>query len=304
MFEIPFVDLQGGPALPVIEVTINGAGPFNALVDTGNATPYMALVSRTVHEKAKLVPTGYEQAGLTVRQGESSQASVSQALGNELTIRGRKWIDARLGIVENREHMAVLTNGAAIDVVLGAAFMAETVVAVDFQRRVIELDTKPLESGGLSFKLNYRQPLLIVDARINQSDNLPMAIDTGSTLTTVWTPVAQGAKLPTSMPTALLSTTAVASELLVNAQRFALDQAVRCNLTVSVSDKVGDLGMATRQIVMGQIGTDILSAGRLVIDYPNQRMWFRVPGKKPDCALASGQTAINYPADQNIPARQ
>lgn len=298
MFEVPFADVAGQDPVPVIEVMINGAGPFVALIDTGNATPFTALVSRTVASKANLVQSGFEQATLMVRQGESRQTSLAQTLNNRITIQGTTWEDARFGILPGRDHLSVLPGGAVVDVVLGAAFLSDRVVAIDFTRRIIDLDAKPGQANGISFTLNYRQPLLIVDARINNSDGMPMIIDTGSLRTTVWTPVAESAKLPTSMPTALLNNDGASGQLMAIAHRFELAGQTRCNQLVAVSDTVGDLGVATRQIVMGQIGSDVLGYGRLTIDYPNQRLWYRQQGPAQKCGPVSSITNANMPAPE------
>jgi Aspartyl protease len=301
MFEVPFVVDPSEAPVPVIEVMVNGVGPFNALIDTGNATPFTALVSRSAAANAKLVESGFEQPTLMVRQGESQQSSIRQALNNTLTIKGREWPDARIGIMHAREHLSVLPSGKTVDVVLGAAFLSERVIAIDFQRRIVDLEAQPGRSGGISFSLNYRQPLLIVDAHVNESDALPMVLDTGSPITTVWTPVAESAKLPTSMTTALLSEKGQIENITALARRFELAGHVRCNQIVAVSDSVGDLGIATRQMVMGQIGADVLANGRLTIDYPKQRLWFRQTGRPQKCNVAV-QTVTDAAVETPAPA--
>src|SRR5581483_8490879 len=181
MTEIPFRMLREGMPIIVLPVFINGQGPFDFILDTGNAVgkAALALISEALARELSIHAAESEELRDAYAVGDAQAPAIhvgrieSLALG-ETVRRG-----VPVGVTSIFDGLGEQI-GARIDGNIGYAFLKDYAVTIDYERCVLRLEAGGSAPGGVPFRLGAGDPLLMVHAMVNGQGPYNFAVDTGA----------------------------------------------------------------------------------------------------------------------------
>jgi hypothetical protein len=262
---VPFHYLRDGVPLIVVATYVDGVGPLDFVVDTGNGldavaiSPAVATRTGIISEKRRVeskFPVGFSRE---VRMGRMS----SFRIGEE-----------RLGPMEVAVLPALAELGervqARVDGNIGYCFLQDYVVTIDAGRRELILARDPAKGHGVPFRLGSDKPLILADARVN-GEELTFAFDTGASLCCIDREVAERLCL---RPGATFSVNGSASDSghIHLADTFEVAGRLHKGVSIAAVDFLGDLSRTVGERVDGIVGHNFWSRYRLTIDYPARRL--------------------------------
>jgi hypothetical protein len=127
------VQVEFAPRRPavIVQVTVNGAGPFAFVLDTGAAA---TILSTGVARRAGLIP------GRAVSlSGGGGRARGVGAVAREISAGGTRRRAMRV-VVADVLDLASAETGMRLDGILGAPFFARGVLTIDYPRRAMWID--------------------------------------------------------------------------------------------------------------------------------------------------------------------
>lgn len=271
---------QAGPDAPVavlaaqrdrherltVPVTINGAGPFRFLVDTGAQA---TVVTTRVTEALGLMPSG--RATLVAM---ASRTSVETVALDGLEFAGRRFNALTTALLRGSDIGA--------DGIIGLDSLQDLRVVLDFRADTIQVEDAPgARAQGYDIVVRARRKfgqMIITDAQID-GVRIAVVIDTGS-----WDSIGNGAlrsrlrlrsgETFTSMDvtgTALTSTVAIAGKLSIGSMALA---GVPIGFTDSPA--FAAIGLADRPALILGIG-NLRPFDRVAIDFGSGKILFDVP---------------------------
>ena len=262
-----------------VPVTINGAGPYRFLVDTGAQA---TVVTARVTDALGLVPTG--RATLVAM---ASRTQVDTIALDGLEFAGRRFNNLTTPLLRDRDIGA--------DGIIGLDSLQELRVVIDFRADAITVIDAPPGNAGYEIVVRARRKLgqmIITDARID-GVRTSVIIDTGS-----WHSVGNRAlqRKLRSRQSSTMSSTDVAGSVLVSdvgiLEKLVIGRIGLANLPVGFTDSpaFAALGLAgTPALILG-IG-NLRPFDRVAIDFASRRVLFDVPkgtGKDPFDAMSAG----------------
>ncbi|HVQ09348.1 MAG TPA: aspartyl protease family protein [Allosphingosinicella sp.] len=271
---MPF-DMPNNLPFVIMEGRIGAAGlPARVLLDTGAGAPFDVMIS----------PSLAERAGAVLESGEALAAR--GAIGDEaVAIRPARIAGFALGPVRLATVSAGISPlldsvsrqlGAPVDAIVGHRFIAGRTIAIDYVRRLVELDARAGRAeSAIAFAIAPRRPLTLVRATINGRGPFLMALDTGASTTLLSPALAQGVGVRAEMPAQLGGaggTTAGGARL--GRATIRLGTIVRDGQNVAVADVLGPIRAVAGARIEGVLGADFFRTGRIIIDYGGQRLWF------------------------------
>jgi predicted aspartyl protease len=177
----------------IVQVTINGKGPFSMLLDTG--TDPSAIDLATAREIGlKLPERGHAVSGGGTNPNPGYETRIPTVALGDLTAKNMDAVAIDLSKLS--EELGRPANG-----VLGHSLLNGRTVQIDYAKRVVRFYNRPLLAGSEKqprtpnrsvFRFRYDDKILIDDALVN-GRKITASIDTGSTDAFQLTPAAVAA---------------------------------------------------------------------------------------------------------------
>jgi predicted aspartyl protease len=261
----------GAQPLILLPVKINGAGPFDFILDTGAGT---SLVSAELGQTL-----GIEVISSKEGQSAGGVVSISLARLDSLEVGSAKLNDVDVGLVD-LSHIGK-TVGARIDGDLGYNFLKHFRITLDYRKHEIRFDDpKRFESVGASKAVTEipmrlaspAKPLILVDVYANGRGPFQFAVDTGASTTAITPELAKElgvASSPIGAATTAGAHVDVTGGIL---QTFQVGGAKIENSNVVVADFFGMLSKAIGAKLDGIVGYNFLRNYKVALDYPNETL--------------------------------
>ncbi|HET7227111.1 MAG TPA: retroviral-like aspartic protease family protein [Chthoniobacterales bacterium] len=259
----------GAQPLILLPTRVNGAGPFDFILDTGAGT---SLLSAELAQQLNIKI-------LSTKEGQSAggKISVSLAKVESLALGQAKIEDVEVGIVD-LGHIAK-TIGTKIDGDVGYNFLKHFRVTIDYQTAEIRFDDpKRIENFGGPSKAEIpmrlaspAKPLVLVDVYANGRGPFQFAIDTGTSTTAISPEVAQQLGIDGSPIGPLTTGGSQVNVTAGNLKSFQLGGARIDDLVVMVADFFAMLSQAVGAKLDGIVGYNFLQNFRVVMDYPSEK---------------------------------
>ncbi len=181
----------GRGGVPIVEVTINGKGPYKFVVDTGAPGPLR--IDTTVADALGLTPIRYEDEGDGSEENNFRVPVVAIAaigIGDF----------SKTGLEAN--VMDLKGRGFAFDGVFGMAAFADHILTIDYARGALAIDegALPEPNGADVFSYDLTEEGFIRLQVAIGSDTLPAILDTGQTMSGIIVPEAFGKKVAAGLP--------------------------------------------------------------------------------------------------------
>lgn len=266
----------GAQPLILLPVEVNGAGPFQFILDTGAGT---SLLSTALGQKLGLQIVGK-------KEGQSAGGAVSVALAkvNSMAVGSVELTDVDVGLVD-LGHIGQ-TVGAAIDGDLGYNFLKHFRITLDYRNSQVTLeDPRRFEWIGQSAAVTEAamrlaspaRPLILVDVHANGRGPFQFAIDTGTSTTAITPELAKQLGVASS-PIGPATTGGAQVEVRGGSlQSFQLGGARIDNLGVVVADFFSRLSNAVGAKLDGIVGYNFLRHYKVALDYPNETLSLFTP---------------------------
>jgi predicted aspartyl protease len=266
----------GAQPLILLPVKINGAGPFDFILDTGAGT---SLVSAQLGQTLGIKVVGSKEG-----QSAGGAVSVSLARLDSLEVGSAKLNDVDVGLVD-LSHIGK-TVGAKIDGDLGYNFLKHFRITLDYRKNEIRFDDpKRFESVGPSKAVTEipmrlaspAKPLILVDVYANGRGPFKFAVDTGASTTAITPELAKQlgiASSPIGAATTAGAHVDVTGGIL---QSFQVGGAKIENSNVVVADFFGMLSKAIGAKLDGIVGHNFLRNYKVALDYPNETLTLLPP---------------------------
>lgn len=259
----------GAQPLILLPTRVNGAGPFDFILDTGAGT---SLLSAELAQQLNIKILGTKEG-----QSAGGKISVSLAKVESLALGQAKIEDVEVGIVD-LGHIAK-TIGTKIDGDVGYNFLKHFRVTIDYQTGEIRFDDpKRIENFGGPSKAEIpmrlaspAKPLVLVDVYANGRGPFQFAIDTGTSTTAISPEVAQQLGIDGSTIGPLTTGGSQVNVTAGNLKSFQLGGARIDDLVVVVADFFAMLSQAVGAKLDGIVGYNFLQNFRVVMDYPSEK---------------------------------
>lgn len=259
----------GAQPLILLPTRVNGAGPFDFILDTGAGT---SLLSAELAQQLNIKILGTKEG-----QSAGGKISVSLAKVESLALGQAKIEDVEVGIVD-LGHIAK-TIGTKIDGDVGYNFLKHFRVTIDYQTGEIRFDDlKRIENFGGPSKAEIpmrlaspAKPLVLVDVYANGRGPFQFAIDTGTSTTAISPEVAQQLGIDGSPIGPLTTGGSQVNVTAGNLKSFQLGGARIDDLVVVVADFFAMLSQAVGAKLDGIVGYNFLQNFRVVMDYPSEK---------------------------------
>ena len=258
----------GAQPLILLPVCVNGAGPFQFILDTGAGT---SLLSPDLAKQLDVKVIGSKEG-----QTAAGKVSVSLARVDSLAVGETKLDEVDIGIVD-LGHIGK-TVGAQIDGDLGYNFLKHFRVTIDYRRSEIRLDDPyRVEDFGkvaqteMPIRLaSPTKPLILIDVYANGRGPFQFAIDTGTSTTAITLELARELAVDGA---SVGPVTAGGGQVEVeagNLKSLQVGGARLDNLAVVVANFFEGLSNAVGAKLDGIVGYNFLRNYKVMIDYPNQ----------------------------------
>ena len=255
--------------LLLVDVRVNGRGPFTFVLDTGART---CLVDPKMAREVGIAATSSEErigAGGPIQIGIGNATSI--ALGDSEQSNVEVGISDELGRISE-------AAGTEIRGALGSNFLRHYRVAFNFAGRELAFsdEPRPPEDGGTTFALAGKKPLITVPVYVKGQGPFTFVVDTGASATVV----SEGLAARLSIPLLDVPGKAVgagSSDIkmrVATLDALAIGDAVVNKLPVGVVTFLGAISDQVGGKIDGVVGFNYLQAFDCVIDYPNQRIIF------------------------------
>jgi predicted aspartyl protease len=267
--KIKFRLAGGAQPLILLPTRVNGAGPFDFILDTGAGT---SLLSAELAQQLNIKILGTKEG-----QSAGGKISVSLAKVESLALGQAKIEDVEVGIVD-LGHIAK-TIGTKIDGDVGYNFLKHFRVTIDYQTAEIRFDDpKRIENFGGPSKAEIpmrlaspAKPIVLVDVYANGRGPFQFAIDTGTSTTAIAPEVAQQLRIDGSPIGPLTTGGSQVNVTAGNLKSFQLGGARIDDLVVVVADFFAMLSQAVGAKLDGIVGYNFLRNFRVVMDYPSEK---------------------------------
>lgn len=169
----------GRGGVPIVDVTINGKGPFKFVVDTGAPGPLR--IDTTVADALGLKALRYDDEGDGSGKNEFKVAVVPiERLG--LGSFSKSHLEANVMDLKGRRF--------EFDGVFGMSAFADHILTIDYARGTLAVDEGSLPPANGRDIFNYQltdDGLIMLDAVVG-GEKLPAILDTGQTMTGIMVP--------------------------------------------------------------------------------------------------------------------
>lgn len=264
--EIGFHYLNERIPLLMVHARVNGQGPFEVILDTGNGLEAIALSPEVAEELGIVTHTETVEARFPI--GLSKSLSLGSIDSFEIGDLRNDEMDA--GILPALSELSQQLK-APIHGNIGFHFLKEYVVRLDFGRFTLTLSHEAATGLSTPIHIGQEKPLIIIDVEANGKP-LHFVLDTGASYNCI--SLGAAAELDLTLGT----------EFSVNGS--ATDKAYMCRLAsltaagqtqnevkIAAVDFLGDLSDVAGMQIDGVLGHSFWSQYLLTIDYPRKRLF-------------------------------
>jgi len=269
-----------GPNLPLILVptNVNGQGPFDFILDTGNAAGVPFLLSQRVAHKLAVNTEETPVPGTFAVGGGQAKVFLGQvqsvALGDFTS--GA----SQVGVTEMLDKLSERI-GANLEGNLGYSFLKDFRLTIDYPRSVLKLDrtgaarsARAGEAKPVAFQLGAKKPLIVVPVLVNGSGPYSFAVDTGASGSGISPALAKELGLVDRGRLSVMGGAGMIGGFISSFDSLQIGDTRITDSQVAVADFFAPLSEAVGQPIAGVIGHNILKQFEVIIDYPAQTIQF------------------------------
>ena len=269
-----------GPNLPLILVptNVNGQGPFDFILDTGNAAGVPFLLSQRVAHKLAVNTAETPVPGTFAVGGGQAKVFLGQV--QSVSLGAFTLGTSPVGVTEILDNLSERI-GANLDGNIGYSFLKDFRLTIDYPRSVLKLDgtgearlARAGETKPVAFQLGAKKPLIIVSVLVNGRGPYPFALDTGAAGSAISPVQAKELGLADRGRLSVMGGAGVIGGFITSIDSLQIGETTMTDLKVAVADFFAPLSEAVGQPVAGVIGHNVLSQFEVVIDYPAQTIQF------------------------------
>lgn len=260
MFTVPFrIACEDAPLL-VVQARVNGQGPFDFVLDTGNGAPLDLLVTPSF------------QRGLALAELPVSHPFPVVRL-NELELGAWRLSDIQAGVLEAMDQIGSRI-GIPLAGNLGYHLIRQWRIEIDYGQKVIRLGRDAwIPGGGTPFATGPGGAFIILACHVNDRGPFTFLVDTGASSTVLAPRLARELGLSGSPIEALGVQGDLAAETF-RLGRFEVAGQVVENMDSGSVDVFDYTSQAAGTPIDGIIGYSFLRQFLVVIDYPGRRIGF------------------------------
>jgi predicted aspartyl protease len=263
--------VREGVPLVVLPTFINDEGPFQFILDTGNATAPLIL-SRQLAESLKI------EAHPSSEFPEPSvignvPAELLAATADSVSVGPFREEGIRIAVSKSLDQLS-RAIGTDIDGNIGYRFLKDFRITLDYRQSILRLSRS---RGGedpraMDFDLGSPKPLVMIWTTVNGEGPYRFALDTGAGTTIVSHELAQKLRLSQSRPIAMQGAGGAATGFLSQLSSIAFGNITLRDVTVVAADVFASLRKPVGGELDGIIGHNLMQQFCVTIDYPMKRL--------------------------------
>jgi len=269
MTEIPFHLLRDGVPIIAVPVHINGEGPFEFVLDTGNAAGKTAkfLVCEALARRFALDASSCGEFDGAYAVGQDQHPEIRLGRLRSLALGEIARYDVPVGITTMFDRLGEQI-GTRIDGNIGYSFLKDYSVSIDYDARILRLDDSSAATCGEPFHLAVEEPLVIVPVLVNSRGPYNFAVDTGAGHTVISNRVAADLALEHGKQVAMRGGAGGAGGFFTHIDTLEFAGVASGKMQVAVADFFPALSVAAGTQLDGVIGYNVLAQYHVTIDYP------------------------------------
>jgi predicted aspartyl protease len=269
---IPFELPSATVPLVVMQGELNGRAA-SVVLDTGYGAPFTVLISPAQAAAASVSPgEAPAEAGIAVGAGA---VTVRSATVKSFQLGDVRLIDCDAGITGALDHVGQAL-GRPVDAMIGWSFLRSRVIRIDYPARQVDLAAAPgPRRSAIAFAVSPKRPLITVQVELNGRGPFTFAVDTGASASVISPEAAKRAGMTSSAGSVTLKGAggAAGPATLGSASILTLGGVAREALRPVVVEFLPRISEAAGAPLDGIVGADVLSRGRLTIDFPRSMLW-------------------------------
>jgi Aspartyl protease len=269
MTEIPFHMLREGVPIITVPVHINGEGPFEFVLDTGNAAGKTAtfLVCGGLARRFALEASNCDEFNDAYAVGDGHRPEIRLGRLHSFAVGEIVRHDVPVGVTTMFDHLGE-QMGAKIDGNLGYNFLKDYAVSIDYEAGVLRLDEGRSATCGEPFQLAVGEPLLVVPVLVNGQGPYSFAVDTGAGHTVISNRLAVELALERGKEVTVRGGAGDTGGFITHIDTLHLAGVACARMPVAVAGFFSALSAAAGMQLDGVIGYNVLCQHNVTIDYP------------------------------------
>lgn len=262
--KVPFHLLSPFAPIPMVSAKVNGQGPFEFIIDTGNVAEPV-LLSENLAKRLNLSGRPRKDPSFAVDIDASMSLCTvdSLLLGDASTGPWQAGITPALGQLADRLKINIDGN-------VGYGFFKDKVLRIDYARSTLRMDDVPAGDGAVSFTVSQKDALIVVPVEAN-GQPMRFVLDTGASATCISREAAKELGLKEGNPIDL-NHGGKPNGYLSSLDSLSLDGKRQEKVFAVVADFVGAMSDKLGFPVDGVIGYNFLRHYVLTIDYPGKKI--------------------------------
>ncbi len=272
-----FTLAAGGSPLIMVPTYVNGRGPYNFILDTGSA---QTLISSGLASSLGVHSESEEKAF-----GAGGAVQISLACVDSIAVGSARQKNAQVAITNEFEQIGAALK-AQVDGNLGFSFMKDSRLTVDYQRNVLRLarasdnhDENSHDTTTVPFTLASAEPLIVVQAVVNEQGPFQFALDTGAGRTVLTPELAERLNIGATKEIKGAGLGGKVQLTGATVDSLSLSGATVRDHDVVVGAFIHTISAAAGTKLEGIVGHNFLNQFLLTIDYPQNRLTLVVPRK-------------------------
>lgn len=263
--EIPLHFVKEGVPLLMAPVKVNGQGPFDFIIDTGNGAKALIISQKLatqlgIQTKEKVVKTEFPV-------GFSKKFSIGKIDSFHI---GKEALGVtEVAVAPALDELADKLK-ANIDGNIGYGFLKNYAMTLDFKRSTLELSHDSPKGDSVPFEIGGSKPLIVVEV-IADGKPLHFALDTGASYCCLSPQAATELGLKLGAEHAV-NGSADHKSYLSKLKSLRVGGREQHDVGVAVADFLDDLTKAMGRQIDGVLGYTFWSKYRLTIDYRRKRL--------------------------------
>ena len=261
----------------MVPTYVNGRGPYNFILDTGAA---QTLISPGLASSLGVHSETEEKAF-----GAGGAVQILLARVDSIAVGSVRQENAQVAIANEFEQIGAALK-AQVDGDLGFSFMKDFRVTVDYQRNVLRLarasdnhDENSHDATTVPFTLASAEPLIVVQAVVNEQGPFQFALDTGAGRTVLTPELAERLNIGVTKEVKGAGVGGKVRLAGATVDSLSLSGATVRDHDVVVGAFIHTISAAVGTKLEGIVGHNFLNQFLLTIDYPQNRLTLAVPRK-------------------------
>jgi hypothetical protein len=268
MHTLSFRIASADAPLLLVPAKVNGQGPFDFVLDTGNGAPVDFFVSPSLLGR------------IGVGAGAGDQTSPSSLLIDSIEFGDCRLERVRAGVLEAMDQIGERIS-VPIAGNLGYHFLKSWRVTIDYGESTISLDrfAEPGSAPGVPFTTGPGGAFILLPAMLNGQGPYRFLVDSGASSTVISPALAQRLEIPGQPVEAMGVEGGLAAQTLTLGSLEAGGQRLE-ELPAAAVDVFEYTSRAAGVPVEGVLGFSFLCQFRVTIDYPRQLIAFERPERR------------------------